>query len=100
MKDFSNMSDFEINQAVFEALGYAGKYGKSECNGLLFRHLKVFNPVSLDSDCMPLAWENKIRIDWLYRHERWGVAADYHTAYSENPRRAICEVFLMLKAAE
>jgi hypothetical protein len=116
MIDYSEMSDFEINNLTGVALGHdihVSPYDtghksiiKDDTGG------RYFDPVSSDSDCMPIAWENGISVmssDFVgvcgWQAEYWapkkhGFSRAALVSINKNPRRAICECFLMMKAAE
>ena len=110
---YSELSDFEINKLVAELLGFetgwqsGSKIGIADgsfCGGYV-------DYCNNDADCMPIAWDKKIGIEqtidglWVAciiseRHKNGIPKRWSHWAESENPRRAICECFLLMKDAE
>lgn len=96
MKDYSKMSDFEINNAVAVAIGFDSDRYKEFyiCYG-------AFNPVGKNDDCMQFAWKHGIGIELLRTSQKWLASLTNNvcavTATSFNPRRAICECFLKMK---
>lgn len=106
---YSELSDFEINKLVAEQLGLetgwqsGSKVGIADgsfCGGYV-------DYCNNDADCMPIAWENKIGTehkadgDWIAaitgERDAFGVPVRWaHWSESDNPRRAICECFLLM----
>ena len=110
MKDYSKMSDFEINKAVATALGMDVS-GATEENNIMYGYVDDYcnNP----SDAWPIIMEYQISIVKYEGPEKWdahggGVCVDYDhciisssdCSYSnKNPLRAAMIVFLMMKDA-
>ncbi|WP_368878911.1 phage protein NinX family protein [Proteus mirabilis] len=112
MNKYTEMSDFEINKKVAEALGlisevtHYGTVAKSTKKGHWFK----FDPCNNPADAMPIIIENGISImfdtgcnawvagiaDWVDGCE-WQVSPEIERM---NPLRAAMEVFLMIKDAE
>ena len=110
MTDYSKLSDYEINRLVADCLGYPLREQATyehQAIGIIKQGdnwPQPFNPVNSDKDCMPLAWENGISIEYKSTWNRWEaykLGVSYRNVSSnQNGRRAICEVFLMMKEAE
>ena len=123
MKDYSEMSDFEINKMVamtiegvdFDSNGNA-KYAvdcfiKSmdmESVNVLWsgnEEYSAFNPCNNPSDMWPLIIENKIDVCFIDSASSWtsfGLTKNKLLAESsgDNPLRAAAIVYLMIKDAE
>jgi hypothetical protein len=115
MNDYSKMSDFEINKAVAEivCLNWFGGSFDIDADPLIkdavlvsiadkYRLLDFVNSWKC---CGKLLEFGKIGIEPLTRTDDiWNARAVnancYAMAANKNPRRAICECFLMMKAAE
>lgn len=107
MKDYSKMSDFEINKAVAEELGlelssdHDGAYV-----GIVLRHIGCLpsyihvNYCNNPSDAWPIIKSNHINIGWA-GDEEW-FARTVHTAkvFDTNPLRSAMIVYLMMKDEE
>ena len=97
MKDYSNMSDFEINKAVSTALGMDVS-GATEENNIMYGYVDDIcnNP----SDAWPIIKTNHINIVWA-GDEEW-FARTVHTTkvFDVNPLRAAMIVYLMIKDEE
>jgi len=107
MKDYSKMSDFEINKAVAEFLGievqeWSGKiFGGYERN--IDNVTSVFGVIDYchnPSDAWPIIKTNHINIGWA-GDEEW-FARTVHTAkvFDNNPLRAAMIVYLMMRDEE
>ena len=104
MKDYSKMSDFEINKAVAAALGMDVS-GATEENNIMYGYVPDIcnNP----SDAWPVILESRIslRPDDMYEeapHSGYWRAdneAGNH-CHHENPLRAAMIVYLMMKDGE
>nr|DAZ64419.1 MAG TPA: Protein of unknown function (DUF2591) [Caudoviricetes sp.] len=111
--DYSKMSDFEINAAVFESLhGGAPDYKEGDCGAMVLISYEgdvvggdavevevehgLFNPCNNPSDAWPIILDAKIQTFW--RGETWG-ARTIHTPVVEcqNPLRAAMIVFLLMQ---
>lgn len=114
MKDYSKMSDFEINKAVALSLGIE----VVEWNGKIFGGVerKIDNVTSViavidycnnPSDALPVIHENSIslRPDDMYEEAPHGGYwradnEDGNHCHHENPLRAAMIVYLMMKDEE
>lgn len=107
MKDYSKMSDFEINKAVALSLGIE----VVEWNGKIFGGVErnidnvtsvigVIDYCNNQSDAWPIIKTNHINIGWA-GDEEW-FARTVHTAkvFDVNPLRAAMIVYLMMKDEE
>lgn len=110
MTDYSELSDFEINKRVRLAIGKSISYTDKGrvlilCTNKVYR---VFDPCNNPADAWPLILGNKITIspcsddsldEWCasaWVSGEWGTVDIWH----ENPLRAACIVYLMMKEAE
>ena len=105
MKDYSKMSDFEINKAVALSLGIE----VVEWNGKIFGGVerKIDNVTSVigvidycnnPSDAMPILIESKISLTWVNGECRASsVLCGYHEFSCSNAMRAAMIVYLMMK---
>ena len=108
MKDYSKMSDFEINKAVALSLGIE----VVEWNGKIFGGVerKIDNVTSVigvidycnnPSDAMPILIESKISLTWVNGECRASsVLRGYHEFSCGNALRAAMIVYLMMKDEE
>lgn len=107
MKDYSKMSDFEINKAVSACLGVEVQEWSGKIFGGVER--KIDNVTSVigvidycnnPSDAWPIIKSNHINIGWA-GDEEW-FARTVHTAkvFDANPLRAAMIVYLMMKDEE
>ena len=104
MKDYSKMSDFEINKAVATALGMDVS-GATEENNIMYGYVDDYcnNP----SDAWPIIHGNDIMLNPNCADELWKAEQGFRekpsgfysaaTAYSNNPLRAAMIVYLMMK---
>ena len=103
MKDYSKMSDFEINKAVATALGMDVS-GATEENNIMYGYVPDIcnNP----SDAWPIIFSSRIMLNPYCADELWkaevpcgfdGFFKEYATCYHRNPLRAAMIVFLMMK---
>lgn len=96
MKDYSKMSDFEINKAVSTALGMDVS-GATEENNMMYGY--VPDICNNQSDAWPIIFENEISLVvvedgvWV---ARFGSVFDE----SSNPLRSAMIVYLMMKDEE
>ena len=98
MKDYSKMSDFEINKAVATALGMDVS-GATEENNIMYGY--VPDICSNPSDAMPILIENRISLTWVNGECRASsVKAGYHEYSDKNALRAAMIVYLMMKDEE
>lgn len=113
--DYSKLSDFEINAAVFENLhGDAPDYKEGDGGAMVLISYEgdvvggdavevevergVFNPCNNPADAWPIIVENKLSI--YPSGERWGVEgfnADDPFYFDDNPLRAVMIVFLLMQ---
>lgn len=121
MKNYEDMSDFEINVAVFEAIHNGSPDYKEGENGDMVLvsfdgdivngdavEVEVehgsFNPCANPSDAEPIIVENRIGIIpapenglWKAAHRKVGSDSNpYHMTQDENPLRAAMIVFLKM----
>ena len=98
MKDYSKMSDFEINKAVATALGMDVS-GATEENNIMYGY--VPDICSNPSDAMPILMGNRISLTWVNGECRASsVKAGYHEFSCGNALRAAMIVYLMMKEEE
>ena len=107
MKDYSKMSDFDINKAVAEALGlelssdhngsYVGVVSRSVGCRPNYIHVNYCNN---PSDAWPIMDERKIGLTFVNGEWRASsVKAGYHEYSDNNALRAAMIVYLMMKDA-
>ena len=104
MNKYTEISDFEINKAVFHKAKIKHKYFRFLPNGVITYNIKgkyqVFDPCNNPADAMPIIIENGIAfmpskaLDSCYC-----VKGDYSST-NKSLYRAAMEVFLMMKDAE
>ena len=110
--NYSDLTDFEINKLVAEALGF-------ECPSLegrlseVFRHRKgnpmrdekTVNYCNNPNDAWPIILENKVCLDYNYMKSEWLASIflfngvddfDQYESKHVNPLRAACIVFIMM----
>ncbi|EEY6250769.1 DUF2591 domain-containing protein [Escherichia coli] len=122
--DYSQLSDFDINVAVFEAIHNGSPdYKEGENGDMVFVSFEgdivngdavevevergSFNPCANPSDAEPIIVENRIGIIpapenglWKAAHRKVGSdSTPYHMTQDENPLRAAMIVFLMMQDA-
>ncbi|ELZ4585457.1 DUF2591 domain-containing protein [Escherichia coli] len=122
--DYSQLSDFEINVAVFEAIHNGSPdYKEGENGDMVFVSFEgdivngdavevevergSFNPCANPSDAEPIIVENRIGIIpapenglWKAAHRKVGSdSTPYHMTQDENPLRAAMITFLMMQGA-
>ncbi|EHW5514673.1 phage protein NinX family protein [Escherichia coli] len=120
--DYSQLSDFEINVAVFEAIHNGSPdYKEGENGAMVFISFEgdivngdavevevergSFNPCANPADADPIIVENRIGIIpapenglWKAAHRKVGSdSTPYHMTQDENPLRAAMIVFLMMQ---
>lgn len=113
--DYSKLSDFEINAAVFETL-HGGSPDHKEGDGgamvLISYEVDVvggdavevevergvFNPCNNAAEAWPIIVENRLYIDPIYASD-WSVSSecDSFREIHKNPLRAAMIVFLMMQ---
>lgn len=107
MKDYNEMTAFEVNKAVALLEGYRILDMPADEENPCVAVTKVYGYTSVDycnndADIMPIAWANGISVS----DEGGGTWAAYHTykSYSvhehTNPRRAIAICYLMMQGGE
>lgn len=100
---YSDMSDFEIDAAV-AAIKYPGRKITNFAGEAVVwfenLHTKVVRYCNSWADAGPIIQEAKINLVWGY-DEKWGARTVHTTVIQhENPLRAVCIVFLMMKGAD
>lgn len=105
MKDYSKMSDFEINQAVTSELhgchewsvNRFGNFYHCGFDGSQYTEVTVVDYCNNPSGAWPIIKSNHINIGWA-GDEEW-FARTVHTAkvFDANPLRAAMIVYLMMK---
>ncbi|MEQ5572490.1 phage protein NinX family protein [Providencia huaxiensis] len=107
MNKYTELSDFEINKAVFHKAKIKHKYFRFLPNGVITYNIKgkykVFDPCNNPADAMPIIIENKLTLSPRYDSDEWiSESLFYHDIYSVNKNlyRAAMEVFLMMKDTE
>ena len=98
MKDYSKMSDFEIDKAVSTALGMDVS-GATEENNIMYGYVDDIcnNP----SDAWPIMDEHKIGLTFVNGEWRASsVKAGYHEFSDAKAFRAAMIVYLMMKDEE
>lgn len=104
MNKYTELSDFEINKAVFHKAKIKHKYFRFLPNGVITYNIKgeykVFDPCSNPADAMPIIIDNKIAISPTSIGAEWVSSHRYFRAINKNPLRAAMEVFLMMKDEE
>lgn len=101
MKDYSAMSDFEINKAVANIV-FSGEIPRMQEDSLEFG---ILNYCKNPEQAWPIIAENRINIEW---HEWKDDTFKPHalsnetmiSRYDDNPLRAAMIVFLMMKGRE
>lgn len=105
MKDYSAMSDFEINKSVYESFGM-DLSGVTESNHYMY-NLK--NYCNSWADAGPIIQDNDISLISRRANGEWkaelflcrkDIFDTYATCFQKNPIRAAMIVFLMMKDAE
>lgn len=116
MKNYSELSDFEINKAVAIHRGHQcyygdGSYTNDGLNVTVKGNGRIgwFNPCRLPEDAWPIIVENRIMLNPYCADNEWksevpcgvdGSFTKYATAYHKNPLRAAMIVYLMMKDGE
>ncbi|HGM9962369.1 TPA: phage protein NinX family protein [Providencia stuartii] len=106
MNKYTELSDFEINKAVFHKAKIKYKYFRFLPSGVITYNIKgkyqVFDPCNNPADAMPIIIKNKIGLSPMYYSNKWTAdCLDYDfISVNKNPLRAAMEVFLMMKDAE
>lgn len=120
--DYSQLSDFEINAEVFEALhGGSPDYKEGDNGEMLLVSFEAdvvggdivevevvrgsFNPCNNAADSWPIIAQNKISIYAAILGDsrgEWGAEASFteHYHFHDNPLRAAMIVFLMMQDAK
>ncbi|THB29055.1 phage protein NinX family protein [Providencia sp. MGF014] len=102
MNKYTELSDFEINKAVFHKAKIKHKYFRFLPNGVITYNIKgkyqVFDPCNNPSDAMPIIIENKIAMNHPY--DIWQCGSGWNVAENKNPLRACMESYLLMKDAE
>jgi len=118
MKDYSKMSDFEINQAVTRDLhgchewsvNRFGNFYHCGFDGSQYIEVTVADYCNNPSDAWPIIHGNDIMLNPNCADELWKAEQgfrekpsgfyDVATAYNKNPLRAAMIVYLMMKDEE
>lgn len=118
MNKYTELSDFEINKAVFHKAKIKYKYFRFLPSGVITYNIKgkyqVFDPCNNPSDAMPIIIENKISLlagdsnFWCARYGEWNILPcpsgiefiEKAQVINDSPYRAAMELFLMMKDAE
>jgi hypothetical protein len=106
-KQLDKMGCHDVNLAVAKKLGLGTEVGRNEYKSgavigeFVFVYLKPnskvrFEPCTNWNDVMPIAIDNQISIE-PYFNSVWMVRKSKTYSLNQNPRRAICEVFLMME---
>ncbi|HFT1682137.1 TPA: phage protein NinX family protein [Providencia stuartii] len=114
MNKYTELSDFEINKAVFHKAKIKHKYFRFLPNGVITYNIKgkykVFDPCNNPADAMPIIIENGISIIFDTGCKAWVAGIAYwvdgcewqvsHEIERMNQYRAAMELFLLMKDAE
>jgi len=103
MKDYSAMSDFEINKLVGELTGEATSTESVLCLVMHNASGRKFDPCNNPADAWPIILENKINIDHRsgFKNPMAKSCTDNSLyATHHNVLRAAITVYLMMKDAE
>lgn len=113
--DYSKLSDFEINTAVFEAIhGGSPDYKEGDGGAMVLISYEgdvvggdavevevergVFNPCNSPADAWPVIVDNKISLLWNIKNwSSWPGDFPDAEINHENPLRAAMIVFLMMQ---
>lgn len=122
--DYSKLSDFEIDKAVADALGFdydiaimfvspVDKINRNHVDEYVRKKVtsnekywKRFSPTRIPNDSWPIITANKISIYAMSEKDgrgRWGAEAFYPNEsyhFNDNPLRAAMIVFLMMQEAK
>lgn len=111
MKNYEQMSDFEINKAVAEALGADIVNYMDDSSGLCVE-FEGRLPVDVDycnnlADAWPIIVENDIGVERNHNRSKWiarsfsiGLVDDAYVFLDTKPLRAAMIVFLMMQEAK
>ena len=98
MKDYASMSDYEIAEKIWKAIGLVSVAGDLYIkNGVWAR----FDPCNNPADAWPVILQSKISI-FALDDDDWG-ARGYNCiirSINPNPLRAAMELFLKMKESE
>lgn len=110
MKDYSAMSDYEINLLVNRSLGLKHYPNEEKKVIEVFGDMVIFDPCNNPADAWPIIIANEIGFEKetriccdhcneLYTTEMWEAshATECHSAEHVNPLRACMIVYLMSK---
>lgn len=109
MNKYTELSDFEINKAVFHKAKIKHKYFRFLPNGVITYNIKgkykVFDPCNNPSDAMPIIIENKICMNYVDSDIGWGAChfdgeKGELEVYDKNYYRVAMICFLLMKDAE
>ncbi|MDM3558705.1 DUF2591 domain-containing protein [Proteus vulgaris] len=93
MNKYTELSDFEINKAVFIKLYGEESLKDKDMFNSFYRTDYCHNP----EDAMPIIIENKIAMN--PKDDIWQCGSGWNVAENKNPLRACMEAFLMIKDA-
>ena len=99
--DYTNLSDFEINKLVAEALGLElsdGQHYKPTIGVFIKGFFQQNDYCNNPSDAWPIILENKISVECYTDDTAWLSSNRWikHQHRHENPLRAAMVVFLMI----
>lgn len=110
MKNYSEMSDFDINELVAKAIGISHEtYPDFSPEPYVWSEdsKAEFNPCNNQSDAWPIILNNRISMVWDCAEdssaEWWNAVAQFDECsiqYQSNPLRAAMIVYLMMKDNE
>lgn len=92
MKDYSAMSDSEINNYVYLTKGIGHPMDENEVKAMQL----YFNPCNNPADAWPIILENKISINHWCTGEWTADAIDGDFVFSDTPLRAAMIVYLQM----
>ena len=105
MKDYSAMSDFDINLLVNRSLGLKHYPNEEKKVIEVFGDIVIFDPCNNPADAWPIIQRNRISLIWVHTEipNRWDAGSPCHMKWAThqiNGLRAAMEVYLMMKDAE
>ena len=102
MKDYSAMSDYDINLLVNRSLGLKHYPNEEKKVIEVFGDIVIFDPCNNPADAWPIILSERISIEHdgdCWRSDLFNENGGYE-AESDSPLRAAMTVFLMMKDAE
>lgn len=105
MNKYRDKSDFEINKAVAECVGYKVKPCDESVLAYIDSGFKAFDPCNSPADAMPIVIDNGICMNYIDKDIGWGARhfdeeKGELEIYDKNYYRAAMICFLMMKDAE